>query len=141
MLRGAFAIAFVTVSITVPVKPSTALPLGAASDDAEVVAVWDAADARCDVDPPFCWVDIRLATVRSYVGGTGRRMVAIAIVGYEPQPQTNDTLLKVRFDTAGGPEADWFVKMGQAAYGTGRTGGALEACGPALTASGCRVSG
>jgi len=115
---------FLAVGLSIGLLPPAAVAAASSaqsegSSNSHIITVYDSADAPCDMEPAFCWVDIRVATMRSYVGGTGRRMVAVTIVGYEPHPQTNDSSLKVRFDTTGGPEPDWYVKMGLAAYGNG----------------------
>ena len=57
-----------------------------------------------------CPEDIRSASLRTYTGGTGRRMLAVRVEAYE----LHGGLLfidniKFRFDARGGPHADWFV--------------------------------
>ena len=54
-----------------------------AGSSSTTIAVFHPTSAPCDT-PPFCSADIRIASERSYIGGTGRRMLAVTVVAYEP---------------------------------------------------------
>ena len=88
-----------------------------AGSGSTTITVYDPDDlAPCDI-PPWCSADIRVASERNYIGGTGRRMLAVTVVAYEPHAIVTEVSIKLRFDANGGPPADWYVYMGYGAYG------------------------
>jgi hypothetical protein len=97
-----------------------------ASGSSTTITVFDPDDlAPCDT-PPWCSADIRIVSEWSFIGGTGRRMLVVTVVAYEPHARVTEVSIKLRFDAKGGPPADWYVFMGYAesgAYGLSRSCG------------------
>ena len=69
------------------------------------ITVYDSNDLAACESPPFCSADIRLASLRSFIGGTGRRMLAVTVMAYEPHAIVTEVSMKLRFDANGGPPA------------------------------------
>jgi hypothetical protein len=93
--------------------PAAALPvLGLSPSRLGTVTVYDPDDVPvCDLHP-FCSADIRSISLRSYTGGTGRRMLAVTIAAYEPHEFVTEVSIKLRFDARGGPGPDRYFFMG-----------------------------
>jgi hypothetical protein len=74
-----------------------------------------------------CPEDIRSASLRTYTGGTGRRMLAVTVEAYEIHGgYVVVESFKLRFDGSGGPHADWYVLLALDELPPGRIG---WACG------------
>ncbi len=59
-----------------------------------------------------CPLDIRSVSLRTYTGGTGRRMLAATVGAYELFDSLVEIAnIKLRFDASGGPGPDWYVLM------------------------------
>jgi hypothetical protein len=68
--------------------------------------------------------------MRTYIGGTGRRMVAVDVTAYQLYGGlVVSESFKLRFDANGGPLADWYVLIALAELPPGRIG---WACGQAF---------
>jgi hypothetical protein len=76
------------------------------------ITVYDPDDVpMCDT-PPWCSADIHFISERSFIGGTGRRMLAFTVAAYEPHEFVTEVSIKLRFDASGGPRPDRYVFMG-----------------------------
>jgi hypothetical protein len=98
-----------------------------AQDRSTTITIYDPQDTRpCDF-PPDCAEDIRSVSLRTYTGGTGRRMLAIRVEAYKLYGGLVVVeSFKLRFDASGGPQADWYVLIALAELPPGHIG---WACG------------
>jgi hypothetical protein len=106
-----------------------------AGSHSTTITVYDPDDVpECD-SHPFCVADIRFISERSFIGGTGRRMLAFTVAAYEPHEGVTEVGIKLRFDANGGPRPDWYVFMGagELAYRVGWY------CGPVFWAKRYRI--
>lgn len=87
-----------------PSSPATTLPdLGRSR--LEAITVTDPQDVE-QYDTADCPLDIRSVSLRTYTGGTGRRMLAVTVGAYELYDSLVEIAnIKLRFDASGGPRS------------------------------------
>jgi hypothetical protein len=130
MRRHVFVLLVMIAMLESPQHPSLAEAVPAhdlRGPGSSTITIYDPQDARpCDI-PPKCAEDIRSVSLRTYTGGTGRRMLAVTVGAYKLHAALVVVeSFKLRFDANGGPQADWYVLMALAELPPGRIG---WACG------------